>query len=57
MEEWGGVLRALAALIYDDDICSATLNMYGNMKAQLGKTAKGAITVLRQKTTAFKREV
>lgn len=55
--EVGGVLRELAALIYDDEVSGATLNMYGNMKAQLGKTAKGAITVLRQKTTALKREV
>ena len=55
--EIGGALRELSALVYDGVINGATVSIPGNTKAAIGMTSKGAITVLRQMTTAFKREV
>ncbi|WP_258107009.1 hypothetical protein [Christensenella minuta] len=53
----GGALRELSALAYDGEIEGATVNIPGNTKAAVKITSKGVITVLRQMTTAFKREV
>lgn len=46
-----------AAHVYDHLIKNVTVNLPGGAKAQVGITAKDVITVLRQQTETFKREV
>lgn len=53
----GELLCDIAELIYDEEIKDTTVNVPGGIKAKLGITSKGVITVFRQKTTAYKREV
>lgn len=46
-----------AAHVYDHLIKNVTVNFPGGTKAQVGITAKDVITILRQQTETFKREV